>query len=204
MTAVAAAPAAASGSASGATGMPRAKWGMWMLIVTELMIFLALISSYFYVRAGAHPWPPTGIEKPDLSRISWFTVVLLGSSLPMWWAEAGIRRGRVGRLRLGLAVAWLMGLAFFVNQVFEYRALHFGVRSTVYGSLFYGITGLHGAHLIVGLLMNGIVQVKARMGKFSKEHHLTVEVVSLYWHFVDAVWVLVFSSLYLSPHLIKS
>jgi len=97
-----------------------------------------------------------------------------------------------------------MGAAFFVNQLFEYRALHFGIRSTVYGSLFYGITGLHGAHLVIGLVMNTVVQLKAWLGKFSEKHHVTVEVVSLYWHFVDGVWILVFSSLYLSPHIIKS
>jgi cytochrome c oxidase subunit 3 len=184
--------------------LARGTWGMWMLILTELMIFGALIGSYFYVRAGAHAWPPTGIDKPKLDKISIATVVLLGSSIPMWWAESGIRRGQVGRLRLGLAIAWVMGAAFFLNQLVEYRELAFGLRDNVYGSLFYAITGLHGAHLVIGLVMNGLVQVKAWMGKFDEHHHLTVEVVSLYWHFVDGVWILVFSSLYLSPHLIRS
>lgn len=184
--------------------LPRGLWGMWMLILTELMIFGALLGSYFYVRAGAAPWPPDGIERPELARIAAMSLVLLGSSMPMWWAEAGIRRGRVGQLRLGLALAWVMGAVFFANQVVEYRELAFGLRDNVYGSLFYAITGLHGAHLVMGLLMNGVVQVKAWTGRLSAERHQTVEVVSLYWHFVDAVWVLVFSTVYLSPWVIRS
>jgi cytochrome c oxidase subunit 3 len=190
-------------AASAKRPMSRATWGMWMLILTEFIIFGALLTSYFYVRAGKHPWPPTGIEKPDLGRISWFTAVLLGSSIPVWLGERGIRRGSRRALKLGFAVGWLMGAAFFVNQVFEYRGLHFGLRDNVYGSLFYGITGLHGAHLVIGLVMNGVVQVKAWLGRFDARRHVTVEVVSLYWHFVDAVWVLVFTSLYLSPHWIR-
>jgi heme/copper-type cytochrome/quinol oxidase subunit 3 len=177
---------------------------MWMLILTELMIFGALITSYFYVRAGADPWPPAGIEKPELGRVLVFTAVLLGSSVPMVWAERAIRSGSVARLRLWLLVAWVMGAAFFANQVLEYRDLGFGYRDNVYGSFFWGITGLHGAHLVVGLVMNGVTQAKAALGKFDASRHRTVEVVSLYWHFVDAVWILVFSSLYLSPHLIRS
>lgn len=184
--------------------LPRAVWGMWMLILTEAMIFGALIGSYFYVRAGSSPWPPAGVEEPELTRIALFSLVLLGSSVPMWWAERSIKRGRRGGLQLGLAIAWLMGAVFFANQVAEYRSLGFSYRDHVYGSLFYGITGLHGAHLVIGLVMNGLVQVKAGLGRFSADRHLTVEVVSLYWHFVDAVWVVVFASLYLSPHLIRS
>jgi heme/copper-type cytochrome/quinol oxidase subunit 3 len=184
-------------------GLRRGTWGMWMLILTELMIFGALIGSYFYVRAGQHPWPPLGIEKPPLGRISVFTFVLLGSSIPVVVAERAIRRGNVGGLRLGLAIAWLMGAAFFANQVVEYRALTFDATQHVYGSFFYAITGLHGAHLVLGLLMMAVVQTKAALGKFDADHHHTVEIASLYWHFVDAVWILVFSTVYLSPWLLQ-
>lgn len=182
----------------------RGAWGMWMLILTELMIFGGLIGSYFFVRAGADPWPPAGIEKPELARTLLATVVLLGSSVPMVWAERGIRRGSVRVLRIGLALAFVMGAAFFANQIVEYRKLGFGVTDNVYGSLFYAITGLHGAHLVVGLVMNGVTQAKARLGRFDAERHRTVEVVALYWHFVDAVWVLVLFTVYLSPWVVTS
>jgi heme/copper-type cytochrome/quinol oxidase subunit 3 len=176
-------------------------WGMMSLIATEAMIFAGLLGSYFFTRAAAKQWPLGGIEAPELSRISVFTVVLLGSSLPIFWAEAGIRRGDVRRLRIGLFLSFLLGACFLVNLGFEYGELTFGARDNAYGSLFYAITGLHGLHVLVGLLMNMVVQAKARLGRVTKDRHVTVTVFGMYWHFVDVVWIFVFSSLYLSPHL---
>jgi heme/copper-type cytochrome/quinol oxidase subunit 3 len=174
---------------------------MVLLITTEAMIFAGLIASYFFVRASSKGWPPGGIRPPDLARISVFTVVLLASSLPVFWAEAGIRHGSLVRLRAGLALSWVMGTAFFVNQVVEYRALEFRPTTNAYASLFWIITGLHGAHVVFGLLMSLVVQAKAWLGRISAERHLTAQVFGLYWHFVDVVWIFVFSSLYLSVHL---
>jgi heme/copper-type cytochrome/quinol oxidase subunit 3 len=184
-----------------ARGHPTAWWGMVILILTEATLFGGLLSSYFFLRALNHTWPLGGIKAPELGRISIFTAVLLGSSVPIFWAEAGIKRGNLRRLRAGLALSWLMGAAFFVNQVFEYRGLGFGPRTNAYGSLFYAITGLHGAHVVVGLMISLVVQLKAWLGRLSAERHLTAQVFGLYWHFVDVVWIFVFSSLYLSVHL---
>jgi heme/copper-type cytochrome/quinol oxidase subunit 3 len=184
-----------------ARGHPTAWWGMVILILTEATLFGGLLSSYFFIRAINHTWPLGGIKAPDLYRISIFTGVLLGSSIPIFWAEAAIKRGNLRRLRVGLAVSWLMGAAFFVNQVLEYRSLGFGPRTNAYGSLFYAITGLHGAHVVIGLLISLVVQLKAWLGRLSAERHLTAQVFGLYWHFVDGVWVFVFASLYLSTHL---
>ena len=184
-----------------ARGHPTAWWGMVILILTEATLFGGLLSSYFFIRAINHTWPLGGIKAPDLHRISIFTGVLLGSSIPIFWAEAAIKRGNLRRLRVGLAVSWLMGAAFFVNQVLEYRSLGFGPRTNAYGSLFYAITGLHGAHVVIGLLISLVVQLKAGLGRLSAERHLTAQVFGLYWHFVDGVWVFVFASLYLSTHL---
>ncbi len=175
-------------------------WGMVVLIMTEAMIFAGLLGSYFFVRAISPEWPLGPIEPPELARISLFTVVLLGSSVPIFWAEAGIRKGNQRRLRMGLLLSFLLGATFMVNLFFEYDELHFGVRDNAYASLYYAITGLHGLHVFVGLLMNLIVQIKAWQGKFSASRHLTVEIFGLYWHFVDVVWIFVFSSLYVSVH----
>ncbi len=180
---------------------PPGFWGMVILIATEATVFGGLLSAYFFVRATSKAWPQGGIAPPELSRITVFTIVLLASSLPLFWGERAIRKGRVGELRLALLISFLLGLAFVVNQAFEFSGLQFAARDNAYASLFIVITGLHGLHLLVGLMISIVVQVKASLGWFDAERHLTVTVFGLYWHFVDVVWVLVFSSLYLSAHL---
>jgi cytochrome c oxidase subunit III len=179
-------------------------WGMAMLILTEATLFGILLFSYFYLRFQTSPtWPPPGIEKPRLFLVAIMTPILLLSSAPMHWSLLGIRRGKVGRLRIGLLVTFLMGAAFLSLQGVEYHSIltrEFTAKTNVYGSLFFTITGFHGLHVAVGLLMILWLQWYAGRGRFSEERHLPVENVTLYWHFVDAVWVFILATLYLSPH----
>ncbi|HEY4332981.1 MAG TPA: cytochrome c oxidase subunit 3 [Ilumatobacteraceae bacterium] len=180
---------------------PPGYWGMVVLIATEASIFGALLSAYFFTRASSPTWPQGGIAPPELGRITFFTVVLLASSVPLFYAEAAIRRGRVGALRIGLAISFVLGVAFVVNQVIEFHDLGFSAKDNAYASLFVVITGLHGLHLIAGLLISVVVQLKAGLGWFDRGRHLTVTVFCLYWHFVDVVWIFVYASLYLSAHV---
>jgi heme/copper-type cytochrome/quinol oxidase subunit 3 len=176
-------------------------WGMVMLITTEAMIFGALLSAYFFVRANSATWPQGGIKPPALWPILPFTMVLLASSLPLFWGEAAIKRGRVGQLRVALAISWILGAAFVANQVHEFAILEFSAKDNAYASLFVVITGLHGLHLLAGLLMSAAVQIKAGKGWFDAGRHQTVTLFSMYWHFVDVVWIFVFTSLYLTAHI---
>lgn len=176
-------------------------WGVVAVITTEATIFASLLGAYFFVRATSPRWPQGGIEAPDLSVIGIFTVLLLSSSVPLFFAEPAMERGDVRRVRICLALTFVLGLAFLGNQVREYRDLHFGIGENAYASLFYLVTGLHGLHVLVGLLLNLVVQAKAATGRLSREHHGILVVYDLYWHFVDVVWIVVFSSLYLSVTL---
>ena len=176
-------------------------WGMVVVIATEGTIFLGLLSTYFFLRASSPRWPPAGVELPELQLISVFTVVLLASSIPIFWAEAGIAAGRQGTLRAGLLLSFVMGAAFLGHQIYEYTQLSFRWTDNAYSSIFWTTTGLHGLHVLGGLLISLVIQVKAWSGKLSAERHVSMEVFSLYWHFVDAVWIFVFASLYLSVHL---
>ena len=187
--------------AAGERGYPLGWWGMVVLIATEATIFLALLASYFFLRAGSAEWPQGGIQPPELLTISIFTAILLGSSIPIFWAESAIEKGRVSHMRLALFISFLMGAAFLGHQVYEFAHLDYSISDNAYASIFLVTTGLHGLHVLAGLLISAVVQLKARLGWFSADRHLTVSVFALYWHFVDVVWIFVFSSLYLSVRL---
>lgn len=179
-------------------------WGMVWLIMTESALFAMLIFSYFFLRFGQPTWPPGGIEPPSLALPAIMTVILWSSSLPVHLADRGIRRGSQGRLRGGLLVGFLLGATFLSLQVLvEYPELftEFTPQTNVYGSLFFVITGFHGFHVLVGLVLSLWTQARAWAGAFTPDRHVTVQTFALYWHFVDVVWLFVLLTVYLSPHL---
>ncbi len=176
-------------------------WGMVILILNEAVIFASLLASYFYIRFNSVLWPPQGVKLPELTLSGINTIILLSSSVVMQWATSSIRRGEVNRLRIGYLVAFLMGAVFLGIQIYEYTQLPFLPQDHAYGSLFWGITGLHAAHVLAGLLMNAYIQVRAGFGHFGSERYQGAENVTLYWHFVDVVWIFIFSALFLSPYL---
>jgi cytochrome c oxidase subunit III len=192
---------------AGPHGLSRGKspewWGMVFLIFTEATFFTILLTSYWYLRFRHGPvWPPDGIDKPRLFLVSIMTPILLLSSGPMHWAELGIKNGRQWQLRLGLLLTFAMGATFLGLQAKEYveTLKQFTPRTDAYGTLFFSITGFHGIHVAVGLLINLWLQYFAWRGHFTEDRYLPVEVGVMYWHFVDAVWVFILGTLYLSPH----
>jgi heme/copper-type cytochrome/quinol oxidase subunit 3 len=179
-------------------------WGMVLFICTEATLFGLLIASYFYLRFRAGPvWPPDGIPMPKLGTVLVMTPILLGSSIPVHLADRAVRKGHMLRARFGFLLGWLMGTTFLAIQlVKEYPETLkiFTPRTDVYGSLFFSLTGLHGIHVLVGLLMGLWVQVRLWKGAFDAERHVSVQNFSMYWHFVDVVWIFVFTTIYLTPH----
>ena len=176
------------------------RWAMRLLIVTEASFFAYLLFSYFYLGSMASTWPPDG---PPSLRISGpDTVILLLSSATLWWAEKAIEHGAQARLRAGLLITFGLGVLFLALQGVEWSHKTFTPQTSAYASLYFTVTGFHGAHVAAGLLMNLVVQVWAWRGFFSAERHGFVSNAALYWHFVDAVWIAVFTSLYLIPRLV--
>ena len=174
--------------------------GMALVVATEATFFAFLLFSYFYLASMARgAWPPSGA--PDLKLALPNTIILIVSSGTIWWAESGIKKGKQGQLRLGLAVTLVLGIIFLVLQALEYSHKTFTPATDAYGSLFFTITGFHGAHVLAGLLMNVVIQIWAWLGQFTARRHLAVSNVVMYWHFVDVVWIVVFVSLYLTPRL---
>jgi heme/copper-type cytochrome/quinol oxidase subunit 3 len=175
-------------------------WVMILVIGTEAMLFAYLLFSYFYLASMSRgAFPPGGVPELRLSAPN--TVILLASSATMYWGERGIREGNERRLRIGMLITLVLGIIFLTIQGIEYSRKPFTLSTNAYGSLFFTITGFHGAHVFVGLLMNVVVQIWAWRGWFTRERHLAVTNVATYWHFVDAVWLVVFTTLYITPRL---
>jgi len=173
-------------------------WVMALVITTEAMLFAYLLFSYYYLGSmSVGAFPPDG--PPELKLTLPNTIILLVSSGTFWWAERGIRAGNQTRLRVGMAITLLLGIAFLVIQGIEYSRKSFTLQHNAYAGLFFTITGFHGAHVFIGLLMNVVVQVWAWRGWITERRHLAVTNAAMYWHFVDAVWLAVFFSLYITP-----
>ena len=124
------------------------------------------------------------------------TIVLVTSSFTFHWAETSIKRGNRWGLQAGLVLTVLLGLTFLTVQINEYVHIGFAVSDNAQGSIFYGLTGLHGAHVFVGLTLLMIMIVRAFRGHFSPNAHMGVECAGIYWHFVDVMWIVVFLTVY--------
>jgi heme/copper-type cytochrome/quinol oxidase subunit 3 len=185
-------------------GRPTGWWGMLLVIATEAALFAILLASYFYLRfQSPGQWPPDGIARPQLLKPIVMTLLLMASSVTVYYGEVGIRRGSLRRLYVGVGLTFLLGVAFLTLQGLEYheKLREFKPQTDAYGSLFYTITGLHGSHVVVGLLLLSWTLFFAWRGAYRAERHVAVQVSALYWHFVHGVWLFVFATLYLSPLL---
>jgi cytochrome c oxidase subunit III len=170
--------------------------GMLLFIVSELMLFGAFFTAYFFIRVvNDDPWPP-GPEALPIPVAVVNTFVLLSSSLTMHFALHSARTNNRWGMKLGMVTTMLLGVTFLATQLNEYIHLGFSPQTNAQGSIFYGLTGLHGAHVLIGLIMLGTVTARVFKGHFSPESHLGLEVPGIYWHFVDGMWIIVFTTLY--------
>ena len=179
-------------------------WGTVALIVTESMLFALLLFGNFYLRAKSGTWPQGGIEDPELAKSGVRTVVLLASTIPAVVAERAAKRGQRKVAIAGLSLVVLMGLAFLASHLDDLRTLHdkFQPSTNAYGSVFYTITNLHALHVTAGVIILSFLLWRMVAGHYRQGRQQPVENGILYWHFVDAVWVVVYSSLYLSVTLL--
>jgi len=174
--------------------------GILLFIVSEVMLFGAFFASYFFIRVVANEgaWPPEPFELPvAVAGIN--TAILVSSSFTIHWALECARSGNRKGMQMGLGATWLLGATFLFIQMNEYVHIGFSARDGAFGSIFYGLTGLHGAHVFVGLLLLTFANVRAWKGHFgtSAKDHLGVEVPGIYWHFVDVMWIVVYTTIYI-------
>ncbi|NJO85010.1 MAG: heme-copper oxidase subunit III [Blastochloris sp.] len=160
------------------------------------------MASYYYLAAGAEQWPLGTIKPPDLLLPSINALILFSSSIPMYYADSGIRKGDQRRLKIGLTIGFVMGVIFLVLKYIEYSSLDYNWATNAYASIVWTITGFHSLHVIALLLKTSVILVLAYQNYFTEERHTGIEANGIYWHFVVAAWVPLFFTLYLAPRLL--
>src|SRR6187397_942607 len=180
-----------------ATGMATPMVGMLLFIASEVMFFGGLFAAYFNSRAafvGPGEWGPVPPAEPlEIMPIALpITIILLTSSLTMQFGVWAIRRGDQRAMRFWTLVTLVLGVGFLIGQLYDYSVLGFGISDGIFGTVFYTLTGFHGAHVFGGVVGLTILTARASKGQFSAHNHVAVEAVSIYWHFVDVVWIAVF------------
>jgi cytochrome c oxidase subunit 3 len=178
--------------------------GMFLFIASETMLFGAFFTAYFFVRVvNGTPWAgefklPSGeIFELPVFVAGVNTAILVTSSFTMHWALQSIKRGNRAGLQAGLFLTFLMGLTFLLTQLREYSRLPFAIKDGAPPTVFYSLTGLHGAHVFVGLTILLFMTIRAFRGHFSPENHHGVEIGGIYWHFVDVMWIVVYTTVYI-------
>jgi cytochrome c oxidase subunit 3 len=171
--------------------------GMFLFIASEVMLFGSFFTAYFFVRVvNGEPWPLPPFHLPVfVAGVN--TAILVTSSFTMHWALQSIKRGNRAGLQAGLLLTLLMGLTFLLTQIREYSRVGFAPHDGSFGTIFFGLTGLHGAHVFVGLTLLFFATVRAFRGHYSPEHHHGVEIPGIYWHFVDVMWIVVYTTVYI-------
>jgi heme/copper-type cytochrome/quinol oxidase subunit 3 len=180
-------------------------WGMIFFIASEALIFANLIAAYLYLEIRNGTTNP--FRLPDGNHLDIVfplinTAILIGSSIPVRIAGAGAAKGNRRQLILGLLATIIMGSFFLGGQIYEYTNLfghNFNARYKVFGSAFFTLTGFHGLHVTIGVLFLLICLIRSLRGDFTPKNHFAVEAAEMYWHFVDIVWIVVFSTVYLLP-----
>ena len=194
------------------------RWGMVWFIFSEVMFFAGFFAALFYARHISVPdlaaaqslWPgylggwPTagpGSKEAFTPMAAWGipainTMILLSSGASVTWAHWGLQNGRRWQIVLGLLMTVLLGLTFIGLQAHEYMEAAFSIRTGIYGATFFMLTGFHGAHVILGAIMLSVILGRVLAGHFTADSHFAFAAASWYWHFVDVVWLLLFTFVY--------
>jgi len=177
----------------------RGEWAMWCTIATEAMLFVCMFGAYYYLGTNKDRW---NIDYPPSLKYPFILLaILVSSSVVLEWGKKQVERERFSAGRIALWITVVMGLVFLTLQAFEYldHWKSLAPYSDSYGSIFYVITSLHAAHVIVGLLILMYVGVLPRYGETRNSPHRPYAAASMYWHFVDVVWLFIVICLYVIP-----
>jgi cytochrome c oxidase subunit 3 len=171
-------------------------FGTTLFLASELLFFGGLFAAYFSLRAETDPWPPPDVEL-SVGLVATATVLLVASSVTMQAALRAGERRRPQAMRNWMLASMALGAAFLSIQGWDYAHLPFEVSSHAYGTMFYAMTGFHGLHVAVGLLLMAVVLGRMAQGAYRDGNLEGAHAIGYYWHFVDVVWLALFSTIYL-------
>jgi cytochrome c oxidase subunit 3 len=171
--------------------------GMALFVASEAMFFAAFFGAYFTIRATSSVWPPKGIPHLKIDIATILTVILVSSSVVLQLGIRSIRSTHPQRALRWLGATIVLGITFLALQLYDYSQLGFGLKDGTFGSLFYVMTGLHMAHVFGGVVFLSLVFGQGVSGLLSRTHYEPLEAASIYWHFVDVVWICLFTVFYL-------
>ena len=171
--------------------------GLLTFLASESLMFGGFFATYLILRGGAAVWPPEGTEiEILLPTIN--TIILISSSFVIHRGDTAIKNNDVSGMRLWYVVTALMGAIFLAGQIYEYMTLGYGLTTNIFANSFYLMTGFHGLHVFIGLLLIlGVLWRSRRPGHYSATKHVGIEMAEIYWHFVDIIWIFLFTLLYI-------
>jgi cytochrome c oxidase subunit 3 len=171
--------------------------GLIVFLLSESLMFCGLFATYLMLRGGAEAWPPEGTEV-ELLLPTINTIILVSSSFVIHRGDTAIKKNNVNGLRTWYIATAVMGLIFLGGQAYEYLTLGYGLTSNTFANCFYLMTGFHGLHVLVGVfLILGVLWRSRREAHYSEHKHTGVEMAEIYWHFVDIIWIILFTLLYI-------
>ncbi|PMB51947.1 heme-copper oxidase subunit III [Fischerella thermalis CCMEE 5201] len=172
-------------------------FGFVVFLLSESVIFLSFFAGYIVYKLTTPNWLPSGVDGLEVVAPAVNTVVLVASSFVIYLAERALQNHNLWRYRLFLLATMAMGTYFLVGQAIEWRGLEFGFTSGAFGGMFYLLTGFHGLHVLTGILLQLIILVRSFIPGNFESGHFGVNATSLFWHFVDVIWIVLFVLLYI-------
>ncbi|WP_449417204.1 cytochrome c oxidase subunit 3 [Phormidium nigroviride] len=172
-------------------------FGLLTFLASESLMFGGFFAAYLLLRGATEVWPPEGTEV-ELLLPTINTIILVSSSFVIHMGDTAVKKNDVKGMRLWYAVTALMGIIFLGGQAYEYLTLGYGLTENVFANCFYLMTGFHGLHVLIGVcLILGVIWRSRREGHYSNVKHTGIEMAEIYWHFVDIIWIILFTLLYI-------
>lgn len=172
-------------------------FGFIIFLLSESVIFLSFFAGYIVLKTSSPSWLPEGFEGLEIHEPLINTIVLVSSSFVIYVAEEFLKKGKLNLFRFFWLLTSAMGIYFLVGQAKEWSELSFGLRSGAFGSSFYLLTGFHGLHVLTGVLLQFYMLLRSFKPNNYEPGHTGVTEVSLFWHFVDVIWIILFCLIYL-------